>query len=46
MNGCKNKSSFFEWKGARGGGQASGLGMDKVWARKEGGHLRTGGHAS
>ena len=33
MNGCKNKSSFFEWKGAR--GQASGLGMDKVWVRKD-----------
>lgn len=35
MNGCRNKSSLFEWKGARGGDQASGLGMDTVWVRKD-----------
>ena len=28
MNGCKNKSSFFESKGARGGDQAAGPGVD------------------
>ena len=35
MNGCKNKSSFFESKGARGGNQAAGLGMDKIWVRRD-----------
>ena len=35
MNGCKNKSSFFESKGARGGNQAAGPGMDKIWVRRD-----------
>lgn len=35
MNGCKNKSSFFESKGARGGDQAAGPGVDKIWVRRD-----------